>query len=174
MADVLEIRKYKNRRLYDTEASAHLTHQELLERIRSGRKIRVREVGTEQDVTVETLLQVILKEDGLAANVLSADFLQFLLRAQPEALTELYRRVLPQILGPFGQGLAQFAELQRQAQAAVQQGSMGFSGMPSWPGMGGYGPSFPASPAGAPGRELEEMKDQLEKMRQELEAMKKD
>ena len=68
MKGILVVRKYKNRRLYDTEQSKHITREELLEIVRSGRNVQVQEAKTGEDVTVETLLNVLLSENGSSLN----------------------------------------------------------------------------------------------------------
>jgi len=55
------IKKYANRRLYDTQTSAYINLEGLAELIRAGEEIRVVHVKTGDDLTREVLLQVILE-----------------------------------------------------------------------------------------------------------------
>ncbi len=57
------IKRYSNRKLYDTTDSRYVTLQELAALIRNGDDIRVVEHGTEQDLTAATLAQIIFEEE---------------------------------------------------------------------------------------------------------------
>ena len=55
MADRVVIKKYNNRRLYDTEKNAYVTLAALAETIKKGRQIEVIDAQTKEDVTAFTL-----------------------------------------------------------------------------------------------------------------------
>ena len=61
MGTLLEIRKYPNRRYYDTTQSRHLTLEEILDLIRAGHDIRVTDSKTGADITAQVLTQMILE-----------------------------------------------------------------------------------------------------------------
>ena len=63
------IKKYSNRRLYDTTESKYITLDELTAIIRSGRDVRIVDAKTNEDLTQATLAQMIL-ESGRAARLL--------------------------------------------------------------------------------------------------------
>ncbi len=58
------IKRYSNRRLYDTAASRTLTHRELAELIRAGEQIRVIDNATGADITVEVLGRILVAESA--------------------------------------------------------------------------------------------------------------
>jgi polyhydroxyalkanoate synthesis repressor PhaR len=58
--DVIRIRKYPNRRLYDTSRSTHLTHDEVLAIVRRGLRVQISDSRTEADITNEVLLQILI------------------------------------------------------------------------------------------------------------------
>lgn len=58
------IRKYGNRRLYDTERSAYVNLEQLAAMIRRGEDLRVEDARTGEDLTREVLLQVVLEVQG--------------------------------------------------------------------------------------------------------------
>ena len=58
--DVIRIRKYPNRRLYDTSRSTHLTHDEVLAIVRRGLRVQISDSRTETDITNEVLLQILI------------------------------------------------------------------------------------------------------------------
>ena len=57
------IKRYSNRKLYDTQDSRYVTLQELASLIRHGNEIRVVEHDTQQDLTAATLAQIIFEEE---------------------------------------------------------------------------------------------------------------
>jgi polyhydroxyalkanoate synthesis repressor PhaR len=55
------VKKYSNRRLYDTESSQYITLEELAGKIRAGSDAQVVDAKTGQDLTQATLTQIILE-----------------------------------------------------------------------------------------------------------------
>ena len=62
MVEILHFKKYANRRLYDTEKSAYVTLDDVMQGIRQGRRVEVVDAKTGEDVTAFTLTQIILEE----------------------------------------------------------------------------------------------------------------
>ncbi len=62
MAEVARLKKYANRRLYDTENSTYVTLSEVAEMIKSGRMVEVVDEKTKEDVTACILTQIIFEE----------------------------------------------------------------------------------------------------------------
>jgi polyhydroxyalkanoate synthesis repressor PhaR len=58
------IKKYPNRRLYDTQTSTYITLHEVKQQVLSGAPFRVVDAKTEEDLTRSILLQIILEEEG--------------------------------------------------------------------------------------------------------------
>jgi polyhydroxyalkanoate synthesis repressor PhaR len=85
------VKKYGNRRLYDTEASSYITLEELAERIRQGDDVQVIDARTGGDLTQATLAQVILESRG-AARLLPVPLLKQLIRMGDDALAEFFGR----------------------------------------------------------------------------------
>jgi polyhydroxyalkanoate synthesis repressor PhaR len=57
------IRRYNNRKLYDTHESRHVTLGELASMIRAGEDLQVVERDTERDITAATMAQIIFEEE---------------------------------------------------------------------------------------------------------------
>ncbi|MFZ1059631.1 MAG: polyhydroxyalkanoate synthesis regulator DNA-binding domain-containing protein [Candidatus Rokuibacteriota bacterium] len=57
------IKRYSNRKLYDTQESRYVTLEELEEMIRAGKEIRVTDAGTGEDLTSVTLAQILLENE---------------------------------------------------------------------------------------------------------------
>ncbi|MBK6799056.1 MAG: polyhydroxyalkanoate synthesis regulator DNA-binding domain-containing protein [Acidobacteria bacterium] len=69
------IKRYGNRRLYNTETSAYVNYQDLVDLIREGNDILVIDSRTKADVTKSVLMQVIIEEEKNQKNLLPVPFL---------------------------------------------------------------------------------------------------
>ena len=87
MAKPVLIKKYGNRRLYDTDESRYLTLEELAEKIYSGVDVQVIEVKTGADLTQATLTQIVVESRG-AARFLPVPLLVQMIRMGDDALAE--------------------------------------------------------------------------------------
>jgi polyhydroxyalkanoate synthesis repressor PhaR len=85
------IKKYGNRRLYDTSDSRYVTLDELAGKIRSGVDLRVIDAQTNEDLTQNTLTQIVL-ETGNAAKFLPVQLLTQMIRLSDDALAEFFSR----------------------------------------------------------------------------------
>jgi len=74
------IRKYANRRLYDTGASRHVTLEDLRRLIVSGEKIKVVDDKSGEDLTRSVLLQIISEQEQFGAPVLGSELLEMIIR----------------------------------------------------------------------------------------------
>ncbi len=81
------IKKYGNRRLYDTDQSRYLTLEELSHRIRAGNNVRVTDAKTGADLTQAVLSQIIL-EQPRTARLLPIPLLTQLIRLDDDAFAE--------------------------------------------------------------------------------------
>lgn len=88
---MLQVKKYGNRRLYDTEASRYVTLEEIAERVRLGEDLKVVDAKSGQDLTQVTLAQIILESRG-AARLLPVPLLKQLVRMRDDALAEFFGR----------------------------------------------------------------------------------
>lgn len=87
------VKKYGNRRLYDTRASSYITLDELEAIIRGGDDVRVIDAKTSEDLTQATLAQIIL-EGRRAGRLLPVPLLFQLIRMGDEALAEFMSHYL--------------------------------------------------------------------------------
>jgi polyhydroxyalkanoate synthesis repressor PhaR len=87
------IKKYGNRRLYDTEESCYITLEDLAAMIRDGADVTVIDAKTGQDLTQSTLAQIILESRG-AARLLPTPLLKQLIRMGDDALAEFFSRYM--------------------------------------------------------------------------------
>lgn len=163
---ILIIRKYKNRRLYDTERSCHVTREELMSIVRAGRDIQVQEAGTGEDVTVETLMQLILNDEDSATAVMSSDFLHFLARADGNVLTRFFRDFLPSAMQAFQASLANVQNKQQQFTNMMPFGGFPNPWMMPFMGQGMVG----GSPTAPVEEQSEELKARIAQLEAELQA----
>lgn len=96
------IKKYKNRRLYDTETSQCITINELQRYVVDGIPFRVQDTASGMDLTNATLVQMIVEMQLTAASpLLSSDVLrQFIIMAQ-HPLSQTYKTMLEQFITAF-------------------------------------------------------------------------
>jgi polyhydroxyalkanoate synthesis repressor PhaR len=105
------IRKYGNRRLYDTQASRYINLDDLAALVRGGEEVKVVDAKTEEDLTREVLLQVILELQG-GLDFLPVALLRRIIRATGD---EPAQRLLRQQLSTAFELLhAQFDRLEAQ------------------------------------------------------------
>lgn len=99
------IKKYGNRRLYDTGLSRYITLEELAEQVRNGAEVRVVDAKTEADLTQATLAQIILESRG-GSRLLPVPLLVQLIRMGDEALAEFFGRYVSAALELYVQAKA--------------------------------------------------------------------
>jgi polyhydroxyalkanoate synthesis repressor PhaR len=73
------IKKYANRRLYDTESSTYITLDRLALMIREGREFEVVDAKTGEDITRHVLTQIIVDEEARGSTMLPVNFLRQLI-----------------------------------------------------------------------------------------------
>ncbi|MDD3581400.1 MAG: polyhydroxyalkanoate synthesis regulator DNA-binding domain-containing protein [Desulfobacca sp.] len=98
MAEKVLLKKYSNRRLYDTEQSAYVTLRQVAEMIRQGRQVEVIDAKTEEDVTAFILTQIILEEAKNKHALLPVSLLHLVIRYGETVLSEFFEKYLQQTL----------------------------------------------------------------------------
>lgn len=174
------IKKYSNRRLYDTEESRYVTMEELAEKIRRGGEPRIVDAKTDEDLTQVTLTQIIIEGRG-ASRLLPVPLLVQLIRMGDDALAEFFGRYVGAALDLYlqakqgAQALAPINPLVNVPFAATSALARLLLGAGGGGGMFGWGSPEPAPrptpppPPVAPQQEREDVSD----LRRELEALKK-
>ena len=113
-ADPVIIKKYANRRLYDTESSAYITLERLAQMVRQKRDFKVVDAKSGEDITRSVLAQIIMEEESHGAEMLPVNFLRQLIGMYGGNMQE----VVPQYLE------ASLDQLQRN-QAKMQKAMSG-------------------------------------------------
>jgi polyhydroxyalkanoate synthesis repressor PhaR len=173
------IKKYGNRRLYDTGDSRYVTLDELAAKIRSGADLRVVDAQSGEDLTQTTLTQIVL-ETGNAAKFLPVQLLTQMIRLSDDALAEFFSRYVTGALDLYLQakrGVQTLATYNPLTQIPMAAGDAlarmwmgGFGGAPPYqqypPGYTAP-PPYPVSPPGEP--EEETLEEQPAKKRAKTE-----
>src|SRR6185503_10615934 len=80
------IKKYANRRLYNTGTSTYVTLEDLAEMVKSGEDFVVFDARTGEDITRSVLTQIIFEEENKGQNLLPIRFLRQLIRMYGDSL----------------------------------------------------------------------------------------
>ncbi len=101
MTDIRVIKKYPNRRLYDTQDSRYITLQDVRQLVLDGAVFEVVDKKTGENITRCILLQVISEQEAQGEAVMSEDFLAQVIRAYSGAVPEVIRNYLERTLKLF-------------------------------------------------------------------------
>src|SRR5579875_3598471 len=88
------VKKYANRRLYNTETSSYITLENLAEMIRGGRDFVVYDAKSGEDITRGVLTQIIVEEEGKGRNLLPTNFLRQLIGFYGDSMQAFVPRYL--------------------------------------------------------------------------------
>ncbi len=134
METAIVLKKYANRRLYDTEKSAYVTLGQVAEYIKSGRDVIIKDARSEEDVTAFILTQIILEEAKNKKTLLPVGLLHLIIRHGDNILGEFFEKYLQQVFENFiahkkavdGQ-FQQWLELGQQMTTTAQKGFGGIN-----------------------------------------------
>ena len=90
----LVIKRYGNRRLYNTETKTYVNYSDLAKIVRDGNDVQVIDSTTKEDVTKAVLIQVILEEEKNNKTVLPTEFLFQLLRSREDSMQDFFKNHL--------------------------------------------------------------------------------
>ena len=104
------IKKYPNRRLYDTETSAYITLTDVKQFVLDHQQFEVHDARTSEDLTRSILLQVILEEESGGVPMFSADMLANIIRYYGHSMQGLMGSYLERSIGAFHEAQKKFQE----------------------------------------------------------------
>ncbi len=107
------VKKYANRRLYNTETSSYITLDNLADMVREGRDFVVLDAKTGEDITRGVLTQIIVEEESKGRALLPTNFLRQLIGFYGDSMQGVVPRYLEQ-------AMATFARQQEQMRRAMQ------------------------------------------------------
>ncbi|MAT99650.1 MAG: pesticidal protein Cry15Aa [Anaerolineaceae bacterium] len=114
------IKRYPNRKLYDTEAKRYITLDGIAELIRDGAEVQVIDHTTEEDLTAVTLTQIIFEQEKRNSGFLPKSVLTGLVRAGGDTLNTLRRN----LNSPLELLKHVDEEIEKRLQTLVEQGEM--------------------------------------------------
>ena len=113
MSELRMIKKYPNRRLYDTELSKYVTLSHVRELLLEGTDIKVVDADSEEDITRQILMQIITEQESGESPLFSTRLLSQFIR--------IYRGAVPEVFGSFMEkNLDLYAKQQALYQKQVQ------------------------------------------------------
>ena len=184
--DTIIIKKYANRRLYNTATSSYVTLEHLAQMVRDGQEFVVHDAKTGENITHQVLTQIIVEEEAKGETMLPIGFLRELIRLYGDSLQAFVPRYLEysmenftrnqsqireQLQRAFG-GMFPFGEMERLSRQNYQmfQQAMSMFSPFAKPGAGGQN-----GPAGTSGRDEAEdittLKERLNQMQAELDRL---
>lgn len=131
------IKKYANRRLYDTESSTYITLDRLAAMVREGCEFEVVDAKTGEDITRQVLTQIIVDEEARGSTMLPVNFLKQLIGLYGnsmqgmvpqylEAAMDEFQRSQTAIRGAFGGNV--FADIAKRNMAMFEEASRAMTG----------------------------------------------
>lgn len=170
------IKKYANRRLYNTESSSYVTLDNLAELVREGRDFVVRDAKSGDDITRSVLTQIIFEQENKGQTLLPVPFLRQLISLYGDGLQAMVPSYLQTSMEAFvrnseqfretmknSMGLGKFDDLARQNMAMMEKAMAMFS-------------PFTADKSGtadAKRDRIDDLESQLAAMKAQLDAMNK-
>jgi len=109
-APKVTIKKYANRRLYDTESSAYVTLDRLAQMIREGRDFEVLDAKTGEDITRQVLTQIIVEEESRGSTMLPVNFLRQLIGMYGNSMQGMVPQYLETAMASFEKNRAAFRD----------------------------------------------------------------
>jgi len=191
----VRIKKYANRRLYNTATSSYVTLDYLAQMVRNGTEFTVEDAKTGEDITRSVLTQIIVEEESKGQNMLPINFLRQLISLYGDNLQFLVPRYLEQSMESFGKNqeqmraymkdsfggmfpLERFEEMSKQNMVFFEQAMRLWNPFKGGVGMPGAAPG--AAPAGAErpaeapsANEINDLKSQMLALQRQIEALTK-
>ena len=178
------IKKYANRRLYNTQTSSYVTLDHLAGMVKEGTEFEVQDARTGDDITRSVLTQIIFEEEAKGQNLLPIKFLRQLIRFYGDSLqafvpgyldmsmdsfTKNQGQMRDRIAEALGGGNQMVENLTRQNLMMFEKAMQMFTPFGGVAGMrGSEEPEAKATKAAAPASEVSDLKDEIEAMRKQL------
>ena len=131
------IKKYANRRLYDTESSTYITLDRLAQMVREGREFEVVDAKSGEDITRQVLTQIIVDEESRGSTMLPINFLKQLIGLYGNSMQNFVPQYLDAAMDAFQRnqsavkdafGANMFADLAKRNMAMFDEAAQAFTG----------------------------------------------
>ncbi|WP_234684714.1 polyhydroxyalkanoate synthesis repressor PhaR [Bradyrhizobium monzae] len=182
------IKKYANRRLYNTGTSTYVTLEDLAAMVKDGEDFLVYDAKTGDDITRSVLAQIIFEQENKAGqNLLPTTFLRQLIRFYGDSMQMVVPKYLEQSIATLTQEQEKFrkqiantlsgtpfAPLEEQVRRNMELFQQTFSMFkPFAPGTGRSEPEPDASAEPAKDTNIDDLRQQMKDMQERLEKMSK-
>jgi polyhydroxyalkanoate synthesis repressor PhaR len=160
---LIEVKKYPNRRLYDSTRSRHLTHEELYDLVVAGHTVRVTESKSGADITALVLMQASIERTPEKFAAIPPEIVHLIIRANDQMLRSFTSSWFAQLVQPLAQPLA-------------QAGWPPAGGFTPWNPFAAASPARTAQPASEPPADTDvaDLESRLQAMAAEIERLKRD
>ncbi len=108
------IRRYQNRKLYDTQASKYVTLEDIALMIKEGVDVKVVDNRTKKDLTGLTLTQIIFEQEKRNKSILPLSALKRIIQSKSESISELVDRLITP-------GMATFVQARQEMEKVVDR-----------------------------------------------------
>lgn len=174
--DVVIIKKYANRRLYDTESSAYITLERLAQMVRQKRQFKVVDAKSGEDITRSVLAQIIMEEEARGTTMLPVNFLRQLITMYGDSMQSVVPHYLEASLDALQRNQSQFRDVMAGALASNPFTEIARRNMEMFSAASGRGkpaaspPSEPPAPSDTRA-ELAELKAQMAELQKKLDKL---
>jgi polyhydroxyalkanoate synthesis repressor PhaR len=171
--EVVIIKKYANRRLYDTESSAYITLERLAQMVRQKKQFKVIDAKSGDDITRSVLAQIIMEEESRGATMLPVNFLRQLISMYGDSMQSVVPHYLEASLEQLQRNQSQFREAMAGALASNPFAELARRNMEMFTSTAsGRKPAESAPPAGDDTRaELAALRAQLQEMQKKIDKL---
>jgi polyhydroxyalkanoate synthesis repressor PhaR len=170
--DVVIIKKYANRRLYNTEKSTYITLDYLAGMVRDKREFKVVDAKTGEDITHNVLTQIIMEEEARGTTMLPVNFLRQLITMYGDSMQSMVPQYLEASLEAFQRNQSQFRDAMAGAFTAGPFAELARRNMELFQSAAGGRAAKKEAPAeGDTKSELAELKSQLAALQQKLDKL---
>ncbi len=167
------IKKYANRRLYDTESSSYITLERLAEMVRQKRDFQVVDAKSGEDITHNVLTQIIMDEEARGSNMLPVNFLRQIISLYGDSMQSFVPQYLEASLEAMQRNQSQMREAMSGAFAANPFAEMAKRNMEMFTAAASGLKPGATKEAAAPTQkdELDELRAQLAEMQRKLDKI---
>ena len=154
MAEPLVLKKYSNRRLYDTRNSRYVTLEDVAAMVRDGEQVRIHDATSGEDVTAFILTQIVLEAARRRNSLLPESVLHLIIRYGDNDLGEYFEKYFQKTIqnylatkAAFDQQFAQWLDMGRDMSRRMPEMLPGAGSMDALMGMFGLGGASAADKA---------------------------
>lgn len=177
--DPIVIKKYANRRLYNTESSSYITLDDLSRMTREGIDFQVLDAKTGKDITHQILTQIIMEEESHGEQMLPISFLRQLISMYGNSMQSLMPHYLEATMDNFRANQRKLQEswsasMSPEALAQLAETNMAMFKAAAGAFMPGAKPATPETPTPASSADdLEALREQMTEMQRKLDELRK-